>query len=144
MISDMISKLLKKQADMKPITLFMIGGQRYAFDLEKIKKLCITSDKESGGEVEIMEVHEPDNKGILQLASKTVHEVKSTGNPQNDTIVYDMVKLFIVSLLSCEAKIEGGKGGEIAVLDQMDFGTRLAFNTLIEAGLLYEITDEKK
>ena len=142
MISDMISKLLKKQADMKNSTLFMIGGRQYAFDLEKIKKLCITSNKESGGEVEIMEVHEPDNKGILQLASKTVHEVKSTGNPQNDTIVYDMVKLFIVSVLSCEAKV-GDKGNEVAVLDQIDFGTRLAFNTLLEAGLLYEIKTEK-
>ena len=129
---------------MKDGTLLMLGGKRYAFDLEKIKALCITSDKERGGEVEIMEVHEPDNKGSLQLASKTVHEVKSTGNPQNDTIVYDMVKLFIVALLSCDAEIDPNDTREGLVLKQLDFGTRLAFNTLIESGLLYEIKDETK
>lgn len=126
-----------KKKNMNDGRLIIVDGKRYAFNLEKIKTLCITSDKESGGEVEIMEVHEPDNKGTLQLASKTVHEVKSTGNPQNDTIVYDMVKLFIVSLLSCEVEVNETNS------QQMDLGTRLSFNTLLEAGLLYEIKDEK-
>ncbi len=132
-----LNKLLKKSKNMskETNTLFVIGDKKYAFDLEKIKTFCLTSDKEKGGEVEVMEVHEPDDRGVLALASKTVHEIKSTGNPQNDTIMYDLIKSFVVSLLSAE--INGHK--EEDVLASMDFSTRLSFNTMITMGFLVEV-----
>lgn len=119
----------------KSDTVFVIGNKKYAFDLEKIKNFCLTSDKEKGGEVEVMEVHEPNSTGVLELASKTVHEVKGTGNPQNDTIMYDLIKSFVVTLLSTE--IKGYKEAE--VMSSMDFSTRLSFNTMINMGFLIEI-----
>ena len=116
-------------------TFCTIDGKKYAFNLQKIKDFCLTSDKEKGGEVEVMEVHEPNTSGVLELASKTVHEVKSSGNPQNDTIMYDLIKLFVVTLLDSEIK---GKH-EAEVFSQMDFATGLSFNTMLEMGFIYVI-----
>lgn len=111
----------------------VIDNKRYALDLDKIKKFCLTSDKEKGGQVEVMEVQEPGDNGLLGVVSKTVHEVKSTGNPQNDTISYDLIKLFIVTLLDNDLKYDDN------TVEEMTFAMRLAFNTLVEAGFLYEI-----
>ena len=119
-------------------SLVIIGNKKYAFDLSKIKDFCLMSDKEKGGEVEIMEVHEPNERGNLTLSSKTVHEVKGSGNPQNDTIMYDLIKVFIVTLLNSEIDVNSP---EKTVISHMDFATRLAFNTLIEMGFLYEIKE---
>lgn len=118
---------------MKEGRLFIINNKKYALDLEKIKQFCLTSDKEKGGQVEVMEVQEPSDNGILGVVSKTVHEVKSTGNPQNDTIAYDLIKLFIVTLLDNDFKCDSGN------ISDMTFGMRMAFNTLYEAGFLYEV-----
>lgn len=119
----------------KDKTFCVIDGKKYAFNLQKIKDFCLTSDKEKGGEVEVMEVHEPNSTGVLELASKTVHEIKSTGNPQNDTIMYDLIKLFVVTLLDSEINDENGSD----VFSQMDFATAISFNTMLEMGFLYVI-----
>ena len=134
----MLKKLLKKEMKSNSESLVIIGNKKYAFDLSKIKDFCLMSDKEKGGEVEIMEVHEPNERGNLTLSSKTVHEVKGTGNPQNDTIMYDLIKVFIVTLLNSEIDVNSP---EKTVISHMDFATRLAFNTLIEMGFLYEIKE---
>ena len=132
----MLKQLLTRKKMKDNNHLLTIGNKIYAFDLEKIKNFCLTSDKEKGGEVEIMEVHEPDDRGNLTLSSKTVHEVKSTGNPQNDTIMYDLIKVFIVAILNGEIDADNDENKVIA---QMDVATRLAFNTMLEMGFLYEI-----
>lgn len=111
---------------------FVIDDKKYAFNLEAIKKFCLVSDKEKGGQIELMEVQEANDNGRLELISKTSHEVKGTGNPQNDSILYDLVKLFIVTLLDNDVKYD--HAGE-----DLTFSMRLAFNTLVEAGLIYEV-----
>lgn len=120
---------------MKTQSFFVFAKKKYAFNLEAIKKFCLISDKEKGGQVELMEVQEADNGGKLGIVSKTVHEVKSTGNPQNDTIIYDLVKLFIVTLLDSELEYSDDMN------EDLTFSMRLAFNTLLEAGFIYEITE---
>ena len=135
----MLKQLLIKKKMRKDSRILTIGNKAYAFDFEKIKSLCLTSQKEKGGEVEIMEVQEPDDRGGLFLTSRTVHEVKSTGNPQNDTIMYDLIKLFMLALLNSEINADNG---EKQVIAQMDLATRLAFNTLLEMGVLYEIKEK--
>lgn len=116
--------------------MFVLDGKKYAMDLEKIKSFCLTSDKERGGQVEVMEVQEPGDNGLLGVVSKTVHEVKSTGNPQNDTIAYDLIKLLIVTLLDTDVKYTD------TTMDDMTIGMRLAFNTMLQSGLIYEINEE--
>jgi len=107
------------------------NGKKYAFDLNKIKDFCLTSDKERGRETEIIETFELES-GVPTLAAKTNRELKSAGNPQNDTIIYDMIKLFITTLL----------GNDMPVMEEeivLDFATTLSLNTMLEMGFLIEI-----
>ena len=122
---------------MQRSNMFVVDEKKYAMDLEKIKNFCLTSDKERGGQIEVMEVQEPGDNGLLGVVSKTVHEVKGTGNPQNDTIAYDLIKLFIVTLLDTDVKYDG-----LLTKENMSIGMRLAFNTMLQAGLIYEINEE--
>lgn len=105
----------------------------YAFDLDAIKKACLVSADQNGKETEVTEAYETDEENKLTLSSKIVRDIKSTGNPQNDMIIYDVVKLFIIRLIdnsSLDSEFE------------MDFSTALAINTLIKWGMLVEINDE--
>ena len=105
----------------------------YALDLDAIKKVCLVSADQNGKETEVTEAYETDEENKLTLSSKIVRDIKSTGNPQNDMIIYDVVKLFIIRLIdnsSLESEFE------------MDFSTALAINTLIKWGMLVEINDE--
>ena len=110
------------------------GGTVYAFDLDTIKEACLVSGDQNGNETEVTEAYEMDEEEKkLSLSSKIVRDIKSTGNPQNDMIIYDLVKLFIIRLLdnsSFETDVkENG----------MDFSTALAINTLLRWGMLVEI-----
>ena len=107
--------------------MVVFNGRKYAFDLNKVKEFCLVSDKEKGGEVEIVEMYEPMTSGAMTTTNRTVRELKSQGNPQNDTINYDLVKLFITTVLTTE--------------NELDYATKMAFNTLLQMGIIYEIKD---
>ena len=66
----------------------------------------------------------------LNLTHKVEHETKTFGNTQNDMIIYDIVKLLIISLLE---KDQSEKEFEIT------FSTQIAINTLVEWGILEKI-----
>ena len=105
-------------------------GKKYALNLERLKEVSLTSSSENGArEVEITQVYEPDGSGDYTISSRVEHETKVSKTPQNDMIVYDFVKLLIISLLENEG-VEGNF--------QYDFGTVLAINTLISWGILEE------
>ena len=110
------------------------NGKIYAFDLDAIKKFCLISADQNGKETEVTEAYEPDEENNLMLSSKIVRDIKSTGNPQNDMIIYDVVKLFIIRLID-NTSIERGF--------EMDFSTAIAINTLLKWGMLIEIKDTK-
>lgn len=107
------------------------NGVKYALNLEKMKEVCLTPSSEYGAkEMEITQVYEPDSTGEFSMASRVEHETKVNKTPQNDMIVYDIVKLIIISLLeneSTEAEF------------QLDFGTAFAINTLLNWGILEEL-----
>ena len=105
-------------------------GKKYALNLERLKEVSLTSSSENGArEVEITQVYEPDGSGDYTISSRVEHETKVSKTPQNDMIVYDFVKLLIISLLENEGVEENF---------QYDFGTVLAINTLISWGILEE------
>ena len=105
-------------------------GKKYALNLERLKEVSLTSSSENGArEVEITQVYEPNGSGDYTISSRVEHETKVSKTPQNDMIVYDFVKLLIISLLENEG-VEGNF--------QYDFGTVLAINTLISWGILEE------
>jgi hypothetical protein len=108
------------------------GDYTYKLNLEKLKKVCLTASSEGGTkEVQIAQTYELDEmEDTLNLTQKIEHETKTFGNSQNDMIIYDIVKLLIISLLE---KDNNNKEFEIT------FGTQIAINTLVEWGILERI-----
>ena len=113
--------------------LIKFDGKSYAIDIERFKSVCMpTSTELATREYEISQVYEHLDDGELGLASKVEHETKGNTNPQNDMIVYDVIKMLLVSLL------ENDKTEDEF---DFDFGTALALNTLINIGVIIEIND---
>ena len=109
---------------------FSFNGRKYAFNLERIKEVCLTSSSDNGGrELELTTVYEPTSDGDYLISSKVEHETKVSKTLQNDMIVYDFVKMFILTLLENE-------------VTEADFtptlSNVLAINTLISWGILEE------
>jgi hypothetical protein len=105
-------------------------GKKYAFNLEALKRVCLTpSSEHSGREIEITNVYEPTPDGDYVISSKVEHETKVNKTPQNDMIVYDFVKMFILTLLEVNSN-------EMEYQDTLS--TVLAINTLISWGILEE------
>ena len=82
---------------------------------------------------EITQVYEPDSIGEFSITSRVEHETKVNKNPQNDMIVYDIVKLLILALLENNGIEENFK---------FDFSTAFAVNTLLSWGVLEELFEE--
>ena len=110
------------------------GGRIFVLNLDKFKEVCTPKASELGTrEYEISQVYgySPDEEdGEFGLQSKVEHETKGVGNPQNDMIVYDVVKMLILALL------ENDKPKKEF---EYDFGTTFAINTLLNWGVLEEI-----
>jgi hypothetical protein len=109
------------------------NGKKYTFNLEKLKEVCLTPSSEQGGrEMEITNVYEPTSDGEYVISSKVEHETKVSKTLQNDMIVYDFVKIFILTLIEndfTEKKFE------------KTLGLTLSFNTLMRWGILEEINE---
>lgn len=106
-------------------------GKKYAFNLEKFREVCTPVPSEFGPrEFELSQIYERDETGDFSIQQKVEHETKSAGNQQSDMIVYDVVKMMIVSILEnsqTEKELE------------WDLGTAIAMNTLISWGVLEEL-----
>lgn len=108
-----------------------IYGKKYAFDMNKIKDICVESSNDEDAENEITTTFEKDDNGNLEISGKLIREIKSGSNAQNGMIIYDVIKLFIIRLMD---------NSEIMKEDsEVDFSTSLALNTLINCGILIEI-----
>ena len=109
------------------------GGRIFVLNLNKFKEVCTPKVSELGTrEYEISQVYgsDDDDEGEFKLQSRVEHETKGAGNPQNDMIVYDIVKMLILALL------ENDKPKKEF---EYDFGTTFAINTLLNWGVLEEI-----
>lgn len=108
-------------------------GKKYKFNFDKIKEICLNSSRDGGQkEFEISQVYESQEGGELALQSKVEHETKISGNAQNDMIMYDVLKLFIVVLLD-NSQPERDY--------QELFSTAIALNTLLDWGVIEEINN---
>jgi len=107
------------------------AGKVYVLNLDKFREVCTPKASELGTrEYEISQVYEVDDDGDFSMQSKVEHETKGAGNPQNDMIVYDVVKMFVMALLENDKP-----SNEFSY----DFGTAFAINTLLNWGVLEEI-----
>ena len=106
-------------------------GKRYALDYNKLKEICLSSSTEKGtSEIEISQAYEVNDAGQLEIASKVEHETKTDSIPQNDMIIYDLVKILLMSLLD---------NATTQSFDNMDIGSAITINTLLYWGILVEV-----
>lgn len=123
--------MIKLKAIMKTDEYISFKGKRYALNLEKFKEVCTPTPSEFGPrEYEVSQVYESDDNGEFSLQSKVEHETKSAGNQQTDMIVYDVVKMLVLSILEND-KTENEH--------DWDLGTSVAINTLLHWGVLEEL-----
>lgn len=106
-------------------------GITYALNLEKFKEVCTPKPLDyHPNEYEVSVVYDSNDEGETSVQSRVEHETKTAGNPQSDMIVYDIVKMLVVSLLENDS---------VASSYEPDLGTTLAINTLLSWGVLEEL-----
>ena len=130
--------ILKKSSQSNKEEIFFVADERkWGVDIDKFTKMCLTSDNEKSKDTEITEGYEKDDTGSMTQVSKIIREVNSQGNMQNDTIRYDLIKTLLSVILDKKVMNFGSMENEL----RYDFSFNIAFNTLIKAGIIYEITE---
>lgn len=110
--------------------LINVSGKHYAFNLAK---MCDFISKMAGKDVketEIIDSYNFDGKK-KELAGKTVREASTFGNGQ-DTIIYDLIKVVVIQVIAYDSLDD-------ITLDELPFGTKLAWNTLVNEGFIVEV-----
>ena len=104
--------------------------KKYALDLDAINKFCFKDNKDALKERELTESYEWDDEiDDMHIVNRITRDVNGSDS-QDNMIIYDLVKLFIVRLLD---------NASITKEFEMDFSTSLAINTLIKYGMMVEI-----
>ena len=112
--------------------MIKIEGKTYVFDLEAISNFVNISSNSENKEKEIISTF---TNGSLD--EKNVRELTTFGNSQIDNIRYDLLKMFILQVLTYDEK-------DITNLEQIPFGTQLAFLTLINESFLVLVEDTEE
>jgi len=110
--------------------LISINDKYYAFNLQKICDFISKTAGKDVKETEIIDSYTFEGKK-KELAGKTVREASAFGNGQ-ETIVYDLIKIILIQVIAYDSIDD-------ISLEELPFGTKIAFNTLINEGFLYEI-----
>lgn len=106
--------------------LLYIGDKTYVFNFDKIEAFINYSDKTTSKEMEILDSYD---NGVA--VSKTVRELTTPGNQQIDSIRYDLIKTFIVQIITFDTEIND--------VNNLTFGMKLAVNTMLNFGFLEEL-----
>lgn len=112
--------------------MIKIEGKTYVFNLDAISDFVNVSTNTESKEREIISTFAEGNAD-----EKSVRELTTPGNPQIDNIRYDMLKMFILQILTYDEK-------DITDITQMPFGTQLAFLTLINEEFLILVEDTEE
>lgn len=110
--------------------------ENYIFDIEKIMDFVFNSENERPTDTEITEQYAADDTTKnMYLSNRIIHEVKGGDGSSSSTIRYDMIKMFIDTLLGI------GLDDEMEI--PMTFGENTIFNTLCAYGMIKKINLEK-
>lgn len=114
--------------------MLKIDGECYAFNITKICDYISDKTSKEVVENEILDTFDfSGNNGEKSLNAKTIRELKSPGNGQ-ENIVYDLIKIFVIQVVAFDAEDD-------IDLETLPFGVKLAFNTLLLAGFLEKIDE---
>ena len=130
--------------------MIQIEGKNYAIDMNKLMEFVTTPEKndlsrdttvvETYGMPQLMTsdgdlVADPSKFGLI---SKEISTSKGNESESSLPLRYDLVKNFLSTLVTPMA---GSDGGPIIIesIDELTFGQKICFNTLMHAGILIEI-----
>lgn len=107
------------------------NNRTYYIDVEKIIEFCLKSENKNVRDSEITEGYEKltGDSSVLTLTSRVIRENTGTSNPQNDMITYDIFKMLLAVIL----------GQEAVSNPELNVSYVMAFNTLLQMGLIVEI-----
>ena len=110
--------------------LIRINGKAYALNLQKICDFISKAVNKDVKETEILDSYNFEGKK-KEISGKTIRELSTVGNGQ-EPIVYDLIKTVIIQVIAFDAV-------EDIDFEELPFGTKIAFNTLINEGFLIEV-----
>ena len=100
-------------------------------DFDRMVEVCtIDTQKPRRDEVEISNVYDRDDDDELKVSQKVEREMMRSTTSQNEIMLFDIVKLMMMSLIGDEFPEEAFA---------WTFGTALSFNTLLNLGVIYEL-----
>ena len=121
-------------------------GKAYAINIDKLFNYTLTSDTSSitAKDIEVTDGYEVsgkqgkngENTPSTNPVTKVVRETKTYGNSEISNFKYDLLKTFVVTLLSYNEDNNMNDGSTPS-----DFAVSIAFNTLLKSGFLYEINN---
>ena len=119
-------------------------GKCYMIDLDKLLETVTKSSATVKDQTKVETWgYVTDEKGNTDFKTiqKEFSETSSDGRETFSTIRYDLVKNLINLIVSPIAD-ENGNVLRITSFDDMFFGQKIAFNTLLNEGIIIEITEE--
>jgi len=119
----------------------LFDDKKYALDLNKCIEFMLSGKDTETSKSETYGLLEDSDK--LQVISRELSETNSNCNDVISNIKYDLLKNILNMLLS---PIFDSSGQPLMVkcFDHMHFGQMLAFNTLVNAGILVEIDEDNE
>ena len=122
---------------------FTIGGVYYALDLEKVMEFISNSPKnENEKETTIEQLYVADEEtNELMIGSKNTSEVKKNYSETMSQYRYNLVNN-LMNLIMIPTTAEDGTLLITEDINKLFMGQRIAFNTLYEMGIIYEVEEE--
>ena len=121
-------------------------GRVFAINVEKlisyVAKPSVNENVKDKTKVERWGLLESDDNDTdnFRLISKEFSETLTDGSETFGTIRYDLIKS-LLNLIVTPSTDENGLPEKIETFDDMYFGQILAFNTLVNEGIIIEITE---
>lgn len=110
----------------------MADRVKYILDLGNIMNFVFDENSRRSSESEITEMYMLDEEtNEMILNNKQLREIKGGDSSQKSTIKYDMMKMFIDTLLDLD----------VSENSQWSFGEALIFNTMAENELIKEVKE---
>ena len=111
--------------------------KKYAINLDKFWELVMRrSQNEKNNESTITEIWQPDADGNPSLVNKEIVDNKYDTNNNLCTLRYDFINGLISQITSVYMTPEGNL---FRKENQMSFGQKIIFETLVIEGVIYEI-----
>lgn len=127
------------------INRFNIEGNVYALNLEKLMEFIVTPmNRELDGNTTLVQKYETNdnvsNSG-LNLVNKEITENKTNINELTCSMRYNII-MELFNLITTPLTDEKGMLLSLTSLESWPLGHAIAFNTLIEMDILYQVEDE--